>query len=103
MKSSPNYPPHPSKKAHLSLNMSANGFQKAVTGFRQHLPDLSTPRFQVAKDQDADEYAEAFQKTQVPPWLYNLTKSWEQLLKEPFVGVTSDGKVYLLNVDFIPY
>lgn len=78
--------------------MSASGFQKAVTGFREHLPDLNTPRFQIAKDQDAYEYTETFHKTQVPPWLYNLTQAWEELLNEAFVGITTDGKIVFSTI-----
>lgn len=65
--------------------------EKASAAFRKHLPDLNTPRFQEAKQQDAYSYAEAFQKNHVPPWLYNLTKAWEKLYEEPYKGVTSDG------------
>jgi hypothetical protein len=68
-----------------------SGFQKAVTGFRQHLPDLSSPRFQVSKTQSPYEYSEAFQTNHVPPWLYNLTETWKQLLEEPYKGITTDG------------
>jgi hypothetical protein len=68
-----------------------SGFQKAVTGFRQHLPDLSLPRFQVSKTQSPYEYSEAFQTNHVPPWLYNLTETWKKLLEEPYKGFTTDG------------
>lgn len=61
------------------------------TEFRQYLPDLSIPRFQIAKDQDPYEYTEAFQKNHAPPWLYNLTKAWEHLLEKQYHGVTNDG------------
>lgn len=67
-------------------------FEKASAGFRQHLPDLSSPRFTVAKEQDAYSYAETFNTKKNPPWLYNLTQAWQQLYKEPYVGVTSDGE-----------
>ncbi|KAJ9238812.1 hypothetical protein DTO207G8_1352 [Paecilomyces variotii] len=67
--------------------------EKASAAFRKHLPDLNTPRFQEAKQQDAYSYAEAFQKNHVPPWLYNLTKAWEKLYEEPYKGVTSDGNI----------
>jgi hypothetical protein len=70
---------------------SATEYDKAVAGFRQHLPDLSSPRFQTAKQQSPYEYSEAFQKNHVPPWLYKLTEAWTKLLEEPFKGVTSDG------------
>jgi hypothetical protein len=71
--------------------MSTTEFEKSGAVFRQHLPDLNTPRFQVAKDQNAYEYAEAFQKTHYPPWFYTLTGVWARLLKEPYIGVTTDG------------
>lgn len=67
-------------------------FQAEAAQFRQHLPDLSTPRFTVSKQQNPYEYVDDFQKSHVPPWLYNLTETWKELLHEPFKGVTSDGK-----------
>ena len=75
-----------------SLIDSLAEFKKAVTGFRQHLPDLNTPRFQISKEQSPYEYSEAFQKNHVPPWLYNLTETWKKLLEEPYKGVTADGE-----------
>lgn len=59
--------------------------------FRQHLPDLTSPRFVTTAKQSPYEYSEAFQKTQVPPWLYRLTEAWKVLLEEPYKGVTIDG------------
>jgi hypothetical protein len=70
---------------------TSTDFEKAVAGFRQHLPDLNTPRFQISKGQSPYEYSEAFQKNHVPPWLYNLTEAWKKLLEEPYKGVTADG------------
>jgi hypothetical protein len=70
---------------------SSTEFKKAVAGFRQHLPDLNTPRFQISKEQSPYEYSEAFQKNHIPPWLYNLTETWKKLLEEPYKGVTADG------------
>ncbi|TVY26825.1 hypothetical protein LHYA1_G004816 [Lachnellula hyalina] len=64
-----------------------------TAAFRQYLPDLNTPRFQTAKDQDAYQYVEHFQKTKSPPWIYGLTKAWEKLLEEPYKGVTTDGNI----------
>ncbi|RMZ84258.1 hypothetical protein DV738_g804, partial [Chaetothyriales sp. CBS 135597] len=61
--------------------------------FRAHLPDLSSERFVVAQGQDAYSYAEAFKTNQNPPWLYNLSKTWESLLEEPFHGLTTDGTI----------
>ena len=81
--------------------MSSDGFEKAVAEFRQHLPDLDSPRFTKARDQEANEYVDDFQSTQSPQWLYTLTKVWEELLIEPFVGVTSDGKISFYNFDQI--
>ena len=66
-------------------------FDQAAAEFRQHVPDLSIPRFTVAKKQTPYEYVDEFQKNHVPPWLHNLTETWKELLQEPFQGVTSDG------------
>jgi hypothetical protein len=70
-----------------------HGDGELASAFRQHLPDLTSPRFTISAQQSPYEYSEAFQKTQHPPWLYRLTKAWEDLLEEPFTGVTSDGIV----------
>lgn len=59
--------------------------------FRKYLPDLGTPRFQIAKTQNPYEYTEAFRANRHPPWLYDLTETWQHLLQEPFTGVTHDG------------
>ncbi|KXS95869.1 hypothetical protein AC579_4442 [Pseudocercospora musae] len=67
--------------------------QDLAAVFRQHLPDLNTPRFQISSKQSPYEYSEAFQKNHVPPWLYNLTQAWKELLEEPYTGVTSDGHI----------
>lgn len=72
-------------------NDGGSSFRRVSAQFRQYLPDLNTPRFQAAKQQDAYEYAATFKEKHVPPWLYNLTKAWEQLYEEPFKGVTADG------------
>ena len=60
--------------------------------YRQFLPDLSIPRFTIMKEQDAYVYADAFKKGGIPPWLHALYMHWLELLKEPFKGVTTDGK-----------
>src|SRR5690349_15012984 len=70
-----------------------NSFDEASVAFRQHLHDLSTPRFTTAAKQTVYEYAKDMQDNRRPPWLYDLTKVWEQLLAEPYKGVTNDGKV----------
>ena len=75
-----------------SLTRTAT-FEETSAEFRQHLPDLSIPRFTVSKEQTPYEYVNDFQTNHVPPWLYNLTETWKELLKEPFKGVTSDGMI----------
>jgi hypothetical protein len=70
---------------------SQDNLKKKPASFRQYIPDLDTPRFQIAKEQDCYEYAKTFQESQNPPWLYGLTKAWEELLKVPYKGVTTDG------------
>ncbi|KAG9245631.1 hypothetical protein BJ878DRAFT_500548, partial [Calycina marina] len=77
----------------MSTKGTTSIFKKTAKGFRDHVPDLNTTRFQTAKDQDAYQYVEEFKKTQYPPWIYGLTQTWAELLKEPYVGVTIDGKV----------
>lgn len=67
--------------------------EKASASFRQHLPDLSSPRFTTAKKQDAYSYADAFNAKQNPLWLYNLTRAWQRLYEEPYKGVTADGNI----------
>lgn len=64
---------------------------KGTAGFRQYIPDLNTPRFQTAKDLDCYQYAENFLKSHNPPWLYDLTQTWQELLREPYKGLTADG------------
>lgn len=60
--------------------------------YRQYLPDLSLPRFTTMKTQDAHVYANAFKESGKPPWVHALYHFWLDLHKEPFKGVTSDGK-----------
>jgi len=61
--------------------------------YRQHLPDISIPRFTIMRSQNAHEYAEAFKKGGNPPWLHALYRHWRELFKEPFTGITTDGTV----------
>lgn len=70
-----------------------NSFDEASAGFRAHLPDLSSPRFTSAANQNIYEYSKCMQDNRAPPWLYDLTKVWEKLLEEPYKGVTNDGTV----------
>jgi len=65
----------------------------AESGYRKHLPDLDIPRFQIMHKQDAHEYAADFKQNGNPPWIHALYLHWLALLKEPFKGVTTDGKV----------
>ncbi|KAK7742376.1 hypothetical protein SLS53_004521 [Cytospora paraplurivora] len=61
--------------------------------YRKYLPDLTTPRFTAMQEQGAYEYAKDFKEKRQPPWLHALYLYWLELLKEPFKGVTNDGKV----------
>jgi len=72
--------------------MASSEFKAASAAFRAHIPDLTIPRFTTAKEQDVYEYAAFFRDNHAPPWLFDLTQAWEELYKEPFKGVTSDGK-----------
>jgi len=60
--------------------------------YRQYLPDLSLPRFTTMAKQDAYVYAQAFKDSGMPPWIHALYLHWRELLKEPFKGVTNDGR-----------
>lgn len=66
-------------------------YKKAAAEFRQHLPDLKSPRFTTAAQQSCYEYVDTFRKEQNPPWLYRLTEAWAKLYSEPYTGVTTDG------------
>lgn len=68
----------------------------APRNFRDHLPDLSQPRFTVMAKQDAHEYAHAFQETAQPPWIFALYQFWLELAQEPYKGITEDGMAKLL-------
>jgi hypothetical protein len=75
--------------------MASDGGQLTAHGgeYRQHLPDLSIPRFTIMQQQDAHGYAIAFKEGGIPPWLHALYVHWRKLLKEPFKGITNDGQV----------
>jgi hypothetical protein len=66
--------------------------QELAAAFRSHLPDLTSPRFTTSAQQSPYEYTEAFQNNHAPPWLYNLTEAWKELLKEPYKDITVDGR-----------
>ncbi|KAI8941971.1 hypothetical protein NX059_000081 [Plenodomus lindquistii] len=70
-----------------------SSFDEASAGFRAHLPDLESPRFTTAAKQNPYEYTQCMRENRAPPWLYDLTTTWEKLLAEPYTGVTNDGKV----------
>jgi hypothetical protein len=74
--------------------MDKKEFEKDSAEFRQHLPDLKSPRFTIAKEQDAYSYSHAFKTQHNPPWLYKLTEAWGKLYKEPYKGVTTDGMIF---------
>lgn len=65
---------------------------KDARSFREHLPDLTIPRFTTMQKQDVYEYAKAFKENKQPPWLHALYCHWLKLFNEPFKGVTNDGK-----------
>jgi hypothetical protein len=74
--------------------MSVSTFKKASAEYRKHLPDLSIDRFTKAKDQDPYEYSDTFQTHRHPPWLFDLTQTWQNLYQEPFKGITNDGNLF---------
>jgi hypothetical protein len=75
--------------AHSAEAVSDNPAEGA---YRQFLPDLSIPRFTTMQAQNAHEYAVAFKESGNPPWLHALYLHWRTLLKEPFRGITTDGR-----------
>ena len=79
-----------------NMNGSTNGTAKA--SFRQYLPDITTPRFRTANEQSPYQYVEAFQTQKHPRPLYDLAEAWEELLNEPFTGVTNDGMSHVKNL-----
>lgn len=70
-----------------------SSFDEASTGFQTHLPDLSSPRFTSAAKQTVYAYTKCMQDNRAPPWLYDLTKVWEELVEEPYKGITNDGNI----------
>jgi len=80
----------PSTKIH-GTSATHSHAQTDTNSFRKHTPDLSLPRFQTAKVQNAYEYAHTFNSKQQPPWLYKLTQAWQQLYEQPYRGVSTDG------------
>ncbi|KAI0411718.1 hypothetical protein F5X98DRAFT_42465 [Xylaria grammica] len=73
--------------------MTSPANEDAHAGFRQHLPDLSTPRFTAIARNDAYGHTRELTEKRAPPWLYGLYVHWRKLLQEPFKGVTNDGIV----------
>ena len=73
------------------------GSVQASTGqYREFIPDLNQPRFQIMRMQDAHEYALDFKTQHIPPWLYALYEHWMNLYQEPFKGITTDGMALFL-------
>ncbi|KAI8657538.1 hypothetical protein NCS57_01132000 [Fusarium keratoplasticum] len=72
---------------------SQSSSPKDARSFREHLPDLTIPRFTTMQKQDVYEYAKAFKENKQPPWLHALYCHWLKLFNEPFKGVTNDGNV----------
>lgn len=61
--------------------------------YGQYLPDLTQPRFTNMSKQTYKEYADEFKQHGRPPWLYALWMHWRDLLKEPYRGISTDGKI----------
>ncbi|KAL4937369.1 hypothetical protein BDV06DRAFT_232639 [Aspergillus oleicola] len=71
--------------------------------YRQYLPDLNLPRFQIMRTQDAHEYAEAFKSGGVPPWLHALYMHWKDLAQEPFRGRScANGVIGVVRNNLFP-
>lgn len=79
----------------------SSSLEKPTGEYRQYLPDLNIPRFQVMCTQDAHEYAHAFKTGKQPPWLHALYMHWLDLWQEPFKGVTNDGKDLIISLGCI--
>lgn len=77
----------------IEANLAKTDSHRTSGAFRQYLPDLGLERFQVMRTQDAHEYANAFKTGRQPPWLHALYMHWQELLQEPFKGITTDGTV----------
>ncbi|KXJ85925.1 hypothetical protein Micbo1qcDRAFT_168931 [Microdochium bolleyi] len=77
----------------MADNIPAGVVADKAAAFRQHLPDLSTPRFTTLAASDAHSHAAELLEHRRPPWLYGLYEHWMRLLQEPFKGVTNDGVV----------
>ncbi|KAK7421806.1 hypothetical protein QQX98_002022 [Neonectria punicea] len=71
--------------------MASQSIDSASSAFRQHIPDLSIPRFTTMQNQDPYEYTKQFKESGQPPWLHGLFLHWRDLLKEPYKGITNDG------------
>ncbi|KFG80081.1 hypothetical protein MANI_019538 [Metarhizium anisopliae] len=63
------------------------------SSFRAHLPDLNTDRLTAMREQDCHQYAVAFKEKKNPPWLHALYEHWQDLLSEPFKGITANGRL----------
>jgi hypothetical protein len=61
--------------------------------YSQYLPDLTQPRFTNMSKQSYREYAEDFKQNGRPPWLHALWMHWRDLFKEPYKGISTDGRI----------
>jgi hypothetical protein len=66
---------------------------KGKSHYGQYLPDLAQPRFTNMSKQSTREYSEEFKQYGRPPWLHALWLHWRELFKEPYKGISTDGKI----------
>lgn len=66
---------------------------QAKSHYGQYLPDLTQPRFTNMSKQNYREYAEEFKQSARPPWIHALWTYWRELFKEPYKGISTDGKI----------
>ena len=66
---------------------------QAKDHYSQYLPDLTQPRFTTMSKQTYREYAEDFVQNGKPPWIHALWMHWRDLFKEPYKGISTDGKI----------
>lgn len=74
------------------MGSMGNGIQQK-SHYGQYLPDLTQPRFTNMSKQTYREYADDFKQHARPPWLHALWMHWRDLFKEPYRGVSTDGKI----------
>jgi len=72
--------------------MAATNGAEHGSEYREFLPDITTERFTNMRKQNAHEYAKAFENARQPPWFHAIYMHWQELVKEPYRGVTTDYK-----------